>query len=186
MTHIARSSTTHLIALLAAVALLVGCDNIGSFDITEESQEVVVDGGPSLGNLPVNNLLPPVPLTINLQEELEERNADGAQAVYLTDLRMEITDTAIGQNDEDNFDFVDTIEVYVESRDANTSLEPRQIATLNDVPEGQMEVTFDTDEDVDLKPYIEEGIRLTTEGQGSVPEDDTSLRAIVTVTVEVF
>jgi len=185
--------STHLIitaaALLALSLAACGSAGIGSFDITEESSEAVIMGGTSspFGDLlPVDNLFPPMTLTINLEEELEEQNAEGAKAIFLQDLQMQITDTQQPDGDTDNFDFVDEVNVYVESTKSGTTLEKKQIATLKDVPEGQTTVSFTTESDVNLKPYVEEGMKLTTEGSGEVPEDNTSLKAIVTLTIQVL
>lgn len=178
---------THL-AALAAILTLTSCDALTSFEITEESAEATVEGS-NLGvvdALPVDALLPPLTLDVDLEEELDAQDAGPASAVRLTALSMTVTDTARPDGDEDSLDFIDTVTVYVESADADSALEPRQIATLDMIPEGATEVDFAVDDAVDLKPYIEEGIRLTTQGSGEVPEDDTSLKAIVTLTVELL
>jgi|GEM_PF-2261663 hypothetical protein len=178
------------LAIIASLSLLAcGSAGIGSFDVTEESSEAVITGGGGspLGDLlPVNNLFPPMTLMINLEEELEEQNAEGAKAIFLQDLEMVITDTEQPEGDTDNFDFVDEVNVFVESTKSGTTLEKKQIATLKDVPEGQTSVSFTTEKDVNLKPYVEEGMKLTTAGSGEVPEDDTSLKAIVTLTIQVL
>ena len=177
-----------LLQFFFAFLLLCGCGDkgFGSFTFTETSQEATVQGG-GLGTLlPVDNLLPPLRLTIDLEEELESRDASGADGVYLTGLAMEITDTAMADGDVDDFDFIDEVNVFVESTSQGSSLDSIQIATLRDVPSDAMRVEFDVDDSIDLKPYIEEGIRLTTKGSAEVPEDDTSLQALVTLTVDVL
>ena len=178
------------LAIIASLSLLAcGSAGIGSFDVTEESSEAVITGGGGspLGDLlPLNNLFPPMTLMISLEEELEEQNAEGAKAIFLQDLEMVITDTEQPEGDTDNFDFVDEVNVFVESTKSGTTLEKKQIATLENVPEGQTSVSFTTENDVNLKPYVEEGMKLTTAGSGEVPEDDTSLKAIVTLTIQVL
>ena len=180
----------HLASFAIVIATLTACGSagIGSFDITEESTEATITGGAEnpLDLLPVDNLFPPMTLTVNLEEELEEQNAEGAKAIFLQDLEMVITDTEQPEGDTDNFDFVDEVNVFVESTKSGTTLEKKQIATLENVPEGQTSVSFTTENDVNLKPYVEEGMKLTTAGSGEVPEDDTSLKAIVTLTVQVL
>jgi hypothetical protein len=54
---------------------------------------------------------------------------------------------------------------------------------MDPVPEGQTSLDLETDDTIDLKPYAQEGIVITTAGEGTVPQDDVSV--IGTVTVEV-
>ena len=66
----------HLASFAIVIATLTACGSagIGSFDITEESTEATITGGAEnpLDLLPVDNLFPPMTLTVNLEEELEE------------------------------------------------------------------------------------------------------------------
>jgi hypothetical protein len=172
-------------ALLATLCLSAcGDDGLVGFSFTEESAEATVDGRPAVPlDLPLADFFPPMRLDVDLQEELASRDTGPAKGVFLTDLSMEITDTAVSVDDEDNFDFIDSVDVFVESTMQGTELERRKIATLADVPEGQTTVDFTVEEDVNLKPYVDEGVRLTIEGSGEQPEDDTSLKSIVTLRV---
>jgi len=158
----------------------------GSFTIERKSAESVVDGSPSVLGLPVVNVLPPMKIDFDLQQELESHDAKGAKSVFLQDLTLKITDTKQPDGDTDNFDFLDHVDVYIESTKDGTDLEKVKIASLADIPSGSQTATFAVEQDVDLKPYIEEGVRLTTKGQGQAPEDDTSLLADVTVLVKVL
>lgn len=74
------------------------------------------------------------------------------------------------------------IDVYVESSKEGSSLARVRIAWLQDVPSDQKEVAFT----IDLEPYIEEGVTLTTGGSGSFPEDDTSFIAVTTLRIDVL
>lgn len=171
------------------IATLGACgENFGDITFTEESQEAIVMGssGGLLNMLPTNNLLPPLKLEIDLQEELDSQNAGPAKAVYLDALALTITPTSMPEGDTDNFDFVDKVDVYVESTKSGSSLPKKQVAVLENVPQGKTTVDFTVIEDVDLKPYIEEGVRLTTTGNGEVPPDDTSFKAIVTIRAELL
>ncbi len=176
-------------ALIPLIMLLTSCGgNLGSFTFTEESQEALVMGGGNglLEQLPTQNLLPPLSLDINLENELEQQDAGPAQAVYLDALSLDITPTSEPGDDTDNFDFIDSVDVFVESTQNNSSLMRQKIAELKDVPTGQRTVDFTIIEGIDLKPYVEEGVRLTTEGSGEVPPDDTSLKAVVTIRVDLL
>lgn len=177
-----------LFALLLPLSITACNGNFGDVTFTEESQEALVMGasGNILSMLPTQNLLPPLRLQIDLEEELQSQDAGPAKAVYLDALSLEITPTAQPEGDTDNFDFIDTVDVYVESTSENSSLQKTKVATLADVPTGQTSVDFNVIEGVDLKPFVEEGIRLTTSGSGEVPPDDTTLKAIVTIRAEIL
>ena len=170
------------------LAPLLACADLGDVTFEEESAEAIVmgSGASLLDALPTQGLLPPLSLQIDLEEELERQDVGPARAVYLDALSLVITDSARPEGDSDDFDFIDAVDVYVESRLENSSLKPRQIAQLASVPQGQTAVDFDVFEEVDLKPYIEEGVRLTTSGTGRVPADDTSLKALVTIRAELL
>lgn len=185
--HPLRRALT-LIALIAFALSTAACgDELGSISFTEESGESVVEGSAN----PLNMLLPaevfpPLRLNINLQQELDAQNATGAKAVNLRALKLKITDTERPSGDTDDFDFLSKATLYVESTKSGTTLERKQIATIDPVPSGQTEVAFDVDDSVDLKPYIEEGMRLTSSGSGSVPPDNVSLKAEITVRVRLL
>ena len=159
------------------------CTGVGDFEVTRETAEVVIDGT----NNPLNNLLPikvipDLELEFDLDSELEKQNAKGARRVHLTGLVLRITDTRRPAGDEDDFDFLDRIEFYVSSVDE--SLPERLLASMDPVPSGREEIELDTDAELDLKPYAEAGIILTTKGKGSVPPDDVSVIGVVTIEVE--
>lgn len=175
-----------LLLLVVVFASCQTCTGVGSFTVTRTTATSVVEGS----NSPLMDLLPPTvvpPLELNfdLQAELARQDAKGAKAVYLNGLVLQITDDAIeSADDTDNFDFLSRIEFYVESTDPDSELSRVRIASLDPVPEGKTELVLDTDDDVDLKPYAQEGIVLTTSGRGTVPSDDVSVEGVVTIEVE--
>ena len=178
--------TTHL-TLLSLLVFATACGDAGSiigFTFEEETDEVVVDGRPSTPiELPLADFFPPLNLEVDLSEELAARDTGPASGVYLTGLDMVITDTEIADGDSDDFDFIDTIDVYVESTKEGTELTRTKIASLADVPVDQTTVSFTVEEDFNLKDYVDEGMRLTIDGAGQPPEDDTSLKSIVELRV---
>lgn len=177
----------YLLVSLAAFSL-VACSDLGAFTVEQSTGEVLVEGN----NSPVNDLLPasvlpPLALDFDLQSELEERDADGAKGVYLEALTLQTTDTAKADaDDDDNFDFLNSIEFYVESRREGTELERVLIGSVDPVPTGQTTLDVEVDSTINLKPYAQEGMRLTTSGNGSVPEDDISIEGNVIIEVEVL
>ncbi|MGM0558006.1 MAG: hypothetical protein ACQEVA_16595 [Myxococcota bacterium] len=175
---------TLLLGLLTLALTSLGCGGggIGSFTFTEDSQEVTVEGAGTLGGVLPDEALSVFKLNVDLEQELEKRDAKGAKAVYLTDLQMQITDTEQPEGDTDNFDFLDAITIDV----AADGQETRQLATLDPVPTGQTTITLDVDDGIDLKPYIEAGMNLDTNASGSRPADDTSLKVVATIRVKVL
>lgn len=168
------------------LSILACGDDLTSIEFTEQSQEAVVTGksGPTLP-LPIN-IIPQMQLNIDLQEELDAQNAGAAKSVYLTKLELKITDTKQPSGDTDNFDFIEKIDVYVESTKSGTKLSKVKIAHVTDVPQGKTVLPLSIEAGIDLKPYIEEGVRLTTSGTGTVPPDDVSLVAEVTMQVKLL
>lgn len=163
-----------LALLLALSPTLASCGGIGSFSFTEESEETTIEGdrtgllGDAFGALDLN---------VDLEEELEERDAKGAREVNLTGMSLHVTDDSDGRD----FDFLSSLEL---SADAE-GLDEKVVATIDDVPEGQESIDLDTDDEVDLKPYIEEGMSLKTDAEGNIPDEDTTIYAEVTLHVRV-
>lgn len=179
-------SLRRLLAILtvALVGLAAsGCgDSLASFTFTEDSQEVVVQGS-ALGQLPVDNPFgEALKLNINLDQQLEAHDATGASGVFLQGLELRITDTKQPEGDTDNFDFLDSLKIYASA----DGMDRKLVAEISDVPQGKQKISLDTKDNVDLKPYVEKGMKLAAEAQGSPPDDDTSLKAVATVRVEIL
>lgn len=170
-----------LAAVLVVASGLIGCEIVG-FNIDEAIDEQVVEGN-LIGSL-VGFALP-IPFEVDLEEEVASRNTGPVQHVYMRRLYIEITETAMPSGDEDDFDFVDWIEVYVESTDPSTTLPTVLIGSAVDIPSGATRIDFDIEE-VDLKQYIEEGVRVVTTASGSAPPDDVSFDGGMRLHVEVL
>lgn len=168
----------------ALLLLTPACADVGSFRFTEESQPITVAGHTDLTNgLPLVDLFPAqIPFEINLEQELEEQDASGARAVYLTELYFELTDESTGEN----FDFLDELRLSVAPRDSSSSLLTQQIAVSDPVPQSQNRFHLEVQDDVDLKPYVEEGLRLRTNASGSAPADDVVFKVYATFRVQIL
>ncbi|MFW6054034.1 MAG: hypothetical protein ACOC9J_04405 [Persicimonas sp.] len=178
MTSLYRRPLILAVVCLASLLFGSGCGDLGSFTFTETSQEVTVQGS-GLSQLPVDNPFgEALRLNIDLDQELEKQDAEGAEAVYLEGLDLRITEDSDGRD----FDFLDQLTFYANA----DGLDKRQVAIIEDVPSGQSRISLDTDDSVNLKPYIEEGMRLEAEAEGSVPDDDTTLEAIAAIRVKVL
>ena len=57
---------------------------------------------------------------------------------------------------------------------------------MSAVPDGARQIAFETDTSVDLRPYINEGARLTSSAEGTVPPDDVTFDGQILLTVEVL
>ncbi len=170
-----HTSIFSLLIVVLTAGLITACGNFGSFTFTEESQEIEVEGQSS----PLSNLLPTeIPMQVNLQQELERQDASGAQSVHLIDLYFEMTDNT----DEEHFDFMNEITITV---DADGQSE-EELAWNLDIPEGQNRFHLDTDSDLDLKPYVEEGMSLETDVSGSAPDNDARFKVYAEFRVHVL
>lgn len=165
-----------LTLMLALTPVLASCAGIGSFSFTEESEETTIQGDQT--GLGLGDAFGSLDLNIDLEEELEARDASGADEVNLTAMTLHVTEDSDGQT----FDFLSSLDVVADA----DGLSERQIATIDDVPEGRSSIDLDVDETVDLKPYIEEGMTLRTEAEGNIPDEDTTVFAEVTIRVDVL
>jgi hypothetical protein len=173
-----RTSFLSIVAVLA----LTGCSGIVSFSVGYDVAEQRVAGSP-LGGL-LGGVID-VPLDVDLSAETAARDTGPAQHVYLTELTLEITPTAEPEGDTDDFDFVDSIEIFVESARSGTALPRVRVAHSDPVPRGARRIELALD-DVDLVEYVREGARLTSSSTGRVPPDDVTLDGHLTLVVEVL
>ena len=187
MTHPIKTHALTILFGLCAALMFGACttEDLSGFEIEQQSKRVTVKGVPGNRPLPVN-AIPSIPLTLDLQSELQAQNSDNAKAVFLRVLVLKITEKSMPEGDEDTFDFVKTIDIYVEPTDPDSALPKVKVADTQTVPKGVQSLTLDVDETVDLKPYIDEGLTFTTQTTGTLPPDDVSMRATVTVRVRIL
>jgi hypothetical protein len=158
---------------------------VGAFDLVQPLAEQRVVGSP-LGGVLGGFFEVPIPLEVDLAAETMARETGPAQAVRLRSLTLGVTATAEEGDDTDDLSFIDRVDIFVESREGGSSLPRVRVATLGDVAPGTREVSFDTDEEVNLLPYVQEGARLTSEGEGTAPPDDVTFAGEAILTVEVL
>ncbi|RDV38861.1 hypothetical protein DV096_08685 [Bradymonadaceae bacterium TMQ3] len=171
-----------LIGALALLLLGLTACGIVAFTFTEESDVIEIQGrGDSL--LGLGNLFPTrIPLSVNLQQELQAQDADGAQAVYLTDLTFALEN----DSEEPNFDFIDEVTITIESARSGSDLPSVELARRAPAPEDTARFALEIAEGVNLKPYIEEGMRLSSDASGSAPSATARFRVIAEFRVEVL
>ena len=168
-----------LAALVTLTATALGCNGVITFTIDEESGEQTVEGSSN----PLDSFIPfdsPFSFNVNLEQQLEKRDAKGAKEVRLETLDLVVTDTEMQGDDTDNFDFLDSITFYVDA----DGLERRKLAWRDSVPEGKQRLSMQVDDSIDLKPYVEKGMTLETDAEASPPEDDTSIKGEITIWVK--
>jgi hypothetical protein len=167
-------------AFVVLLLPLAGC-SVLDFDIERDLREQRIEGSP-LGGL-LGDFFE-IPLDVDLASEVAAHDAGGVEAVRFTELTLRITDTARDAGDTDDFDFLDRIEIFIESTRAGTMLERQLVAQLDPVPDGATTIALDTIESVNLKPYVEEGSRITSSGEGTAPPDDVTFDGHMVLLVE--
>lgn len=176
MTYLSRRISAASVAL--ALVWVVGCSDLVSFSFTETSQPITVEGSP-LGHLPVENPFgEAIKLDIDLEQELEAQDATGAKSVHLEGLVLRIT----SDSDGETFNFLDELELFANA----DGLERQPVAFIDEVPRDAGRISLETNSGVDLKPYVEEGMRLEAEARASSPDQDTAFQAIATIRVYVL
>jgi hypothetical protein len=179
MNHNAR-----LAALALSGSLLSGCVNVGDFDVERTIAEQRVAGNPLAGLLDTLFAVP-IAMDVDIASETAARDAGPAQAAHLKGLALDVTATAEGPSDEDDFGFLDSVEVFIESTRPDTTLPRTRIAQALDIAPSRR-LTFDVVSSVDVLPYSEEGSRFVSEVEGTVPPDDVTFAGRFTLRVELF
>ena len=176
------SSRPLLVAALTLLVLGLSACGIAAFTITEESGVIEIEGrsGSLLG---LGDVFPTrIPLSINLEQELQAQDADGAKAVYLTNLSFVLE----SDSEEPNFDFIDEVTITIESTRDGSDLPAVELAWRDPAPEGATDFALEIEDGVNLKPYIEEGMRLSSDAAGSAPDQTARFRVIADFRVEVL
>jgi hypothetical protein len=170
---------------LSCLGALLGC-SIGDFDVDRHIDEQRVPGN-ALSGLLDTFLNAPVPMNVNVREETSAHDSGPASSAHLTRLEFRITKTAMAAPDTDDFSFLQSATVYVESTKAGSSLARQKIAEALDLDlEPSSKLRFRTFDAVDVLPYSEEGARFVSEASGHAPSDDVSFDGGFTITVELF
>lgn len=158
-----------------------GC-GITNVDLDEPIPEQTIAGS----NLPVGlGAFFQFPIHLNIQQDLDAMKTGTASSVKLTSIAVTITDAARPQGDSDDWSFVDSIDVYVESTKSGTTLERKKVATITS-PGAVETMDFTIVPDVELLPYVQEGVEMTTDSSGTEPPDDVSFDGTASFTVDVI
>lgn len=164
-------------ASFAALAALVNCDNLDNFDVTVAGNGVVPKG------TIVDQLLNIIAIdgfdSIDLSAEFKNQGVtkDDVDSVAILSFTLEIVSPASA-----NFDFLTSIAFFAEADGS-----PRaKIAELTSVPAGQRSIALNLVSGVELKPYVvAPSMRIAAEVSGERPPEDTEVKAVVTLDVDV-
>ena len=181
-----HSTSFALLSVVLCAPLIAACgDDFGSFVVERDLPEQRIEGS-LIGGLVGDFFEVPIPINIDLESEIAAQNAGPARSAELERITLEVTATGVGTGDEDDFAFVDRVEIYVASTDADTTLGRVLVASVSDVVEGTTTLDFDVSYDVDLLPYIEEGAQFTSESEGQQPSDDVTFEGAFAVRIHVL
>ncbi len=167
MTRIARIA---LGTSVLAFALSGSCGDALQFDLTAKVSEFTVKGQPGLhhGGAPLAAAeVPPIELHFA---------AVKAGSVHMKTLRFFITDTSAGADDDDTFDFLTSLTVYLEPSSDESTLPGLPIAKwTGPAPADAAEIVMTVESQYDISQYILEGVEMRLETEGVVPYDDISV-----------
>ena len=173
-----------LLSLFACVLLLPACAGVGDFDVERTNAEQRVQGSPIAGLLG-DLFAVPIPMDVDVASETAARDAGPAQAARLRALVLHTTNTEESAGDTDDFGFLDSVDVYIESTRQGSRLPRTLVAQASDIA-ASPRLEFHVVRSVDVLPYAEEGSRLISEVKGRLPPDDVSFAGRFTLRVELF
>ncbi len=160
------------------ILTLSGC-GITDFDIDQPISEQTIQGSSIPGPLAA---LFPIPLSLDLTAKIKERETGPIDKITLSTLSLTITATNKPAGDTDDWSFVDEIDIFVESTKSGTTLPKIQIATASS-PGAVQTIKFTVDEEMNIKPYVDEGSKVESSSSGRLPADDVSFDGDSTFTV---
>lgn len=150
----------------AYLVLLTGC-GIADFDVSQPVPEQQIQG--SGIPTPLAALFP-IPISLDLKAEIDKQTTSPIGTIELSKLTLDITKTDEPSGDSDDWSFVTSITVYVQSQ----NLPKVEIAHIDASPGAVQSFDFTIVPDVDLKPYVDAGGTVTSDGKGTIPPDDVS------------
>jgi hypothetical protein len=165
------------LALVPVALLLAACGDLDQIDVVR-SGTATLPGVPGGAALP-GDAIPPFPFSLG-RDALAEQGVDpnDVDSARLVGLRLEVTQ---GTSLED---WLDEVSFYVEAPGLPRVLVASKTG-IGALPDGTTAVELDA-AGVDLKPYVlADTTAVTAEGAGTIPPVDTTLRATVTVRVDV-
>jgi hypothetical protein len=179
-----RPLSLRSLALAIGLGLGLGGCGLIEFDLNEKVPEQRIQGSVLSGILP-GFLGAPVPLMLDVQAASKAMGTGPVTSAGLKSLTFNITGTAMQSGDSDDFDFVRSIDVFIESRKSGSSLPRVKIADLPAQTSGAKQLNLRTYPEVELLPYINEGCQISATAAGNAPPDDVTFDGQVTVRAKI-
>ena len=142
----------------AVIATTAGC-GISDFDVEQPVPRQTIQGSGIPAPLAA---IFPLPLTLDLESKIKAKDTGPIDSVTLSSLTLQITSSGA------DWSFVTSIEVFVESTSSGTALPKVKIASVSS-PGAVRTLTFNVEKSVNLKPYIDEGSQVDSNGSGTQP-----------------
>ena len=161
-----------------AIVLCAGCSDLVDFDVSQTVPEQRAQGSPLPG--PIGQLFP-LPLDLDLSSEIQKRDSGPIDSITISSLSLSLPDTARPAGDTDDWAFVESIDVFVKSCKQGSTLPRAEIASVS-MPGAVTKLEFEVT-DVNVKPYVDEGSVVESEGRGTLPPDDVTYTGTAVFTV---
>ena len=107
-------------------------------------------------------------------------DSESIESIRMMDFRVDTAPDALdGLEDIDDLEFVESMVLYVRSVKEDTTLPDIAVGwyyeedNLSDDP---FSIEFEVDQELELKPYIDEGFELYSKSVGGVPADDVAVQ----------
>jgi hypothetical protein len=156
---------------LIPIVLASAC-KLTSFDVSQNIPAQTIPGSP------LGGLLPPLSTQqININSQIQSQTTSPIGSVKLKSLVFTITAG-------DDWRFLSTMDIYISSTKAGTTLPAARIATVSN-PGATNTLNF-TVLDVELNDYVSEGSQLSAMASGNAPADDTTFDGVAVFTVDPF
>lgn len=150
-----------------ALALLVaGCGAL-DFDVSEGIPQQRLPGDPvaaAAGNLLASAFPSAFNFNIDLKAQQQAHDTGPIDSVHMKSLTLTIDPSSPTQN----FDWLDDAHIFVEAQ----GLPKKEVAHIQPVPKGAKTISFTIDMSVDVKPYIDKGITVSTSATAHASAQD--------------
>jgi hypothetical protein len=149
--------------LVVSLSTAAGC-GIADFDVEQPVPAQTIQGSGIPAPLAA---IFPLPLSLDISSQIKARDTGPIDGVTLSSLTLHITSSA------GDWSFVSSIDVFVESTKSGTTLPKVKIASVSS-PGAVQTLSFNVEHGVNLKPYIDEGSQVDSNGAGTQPTHDVS------------
>ena len=150
----------------AAALLVAGCGAL-DFDVSEPIPQQHIPGDPvaaMAGQLLGNAFPNAFNFNIDLKAQQQAHDTGPIDSVHLKTLSLTIDASSPTQN----FDWMDDAQISIMA----SGLPTKEVAHISPVPKGQKTINFTVDMSIDVKPYIDKGITVSTHATAHATAQD--------------